>query len=96
MQTSQVIALLLPDSPPESPLTHPLRMGHNAMALMRNAEGQMTVEEVVADNDFMRKLLDTGCFRRGKPIVDPVSREVMGYEMEMIGRTRALLEAELL
>jgi hypothetical protein len=63
------------------------------MALMRDPSGRMTVEEVVADKEFMKKLVDTGCFRRGKPIVDPASQRITGYEMEMIGpRAKALLE----
>ena len=89
MQTAQVIALLLPDSPPEAPHLHPLKLGHNAMALMRDAAGRMSIEEVVADQDFMNHLVDTGCFRRGKPIVDPQSRQVMGYEMEKISVAQA-------
>jgi hypothetical protein len=96
MKTAQVIALLLPDSPPEAPLCHPVQMGRSAMALMRDAAGRMTVEEVVADNDFMNKLVDTGCFRRGKPILDPATREVMGYEMEMIGPYAARAAAEMI
>jgi len=28
--------------------------------------------------------MSTGCFRRGKPIVDPLTHEHLGYEMEMI------------
>ena len=95
MQTAQVIALLLPDSPPEAPLCHSIQVGSNAMALMRDYNGHMTVEEVVADNEFMDKLVDTGCFRRGKPILDPMTREVMGYEMVMIGPYAARAAAEL-
>jgi hypothetical protein len=96
MKTAQVIALLLPDSTPEAPLSHPVQVGRNAMALMRDAAGRMTVEEVVADNAFMDKLVDTGCFRRGKAIIDPTTREVMGYEMEMIGPYAARAAAEMI
>jgi len=84
MQTAKVLALLLPDSSPEKPNVHPLQMGQSAMALMRDIDGRMTVEEVTADDAFMTKLLDTGCFRRDTGFMDPVSRAVMGYEMEMI------------
>jgi hypothetical protein len=96
MKTAQVIALLLPDSTPEAPLCHAVQVGRNAMALMRDSTGRMTVEEVVADNDFMDKLVDTGCFRRGKPIIDPTTRQIMGYEMEMVGPYAARAAAELL
>jgi len=84
MRTAQVIALLLPDSIYEANAQAP-RSGRNATALVRDAEGRMTLEEVTTDNAFMEKMVDTGCFRRGKPIVDPVSRQIMGYEMEMLG-----------
>jgi hypothetical protein len=33
---------------------------------------------------FAEQVVTTGCFRRGKPIIDPTTREVMGYEMEML------------
>jgi hypothetical protein len=44
----------------------------------------MRLEAVSAENSWSDQMLTTGCFKRGKPIVDPVSREVMGYEMEMV------------
>lgn len=69
----EIIALLLPETGPEP-----------ATALVRRADGQMSLEPVTRDAGFAREALTTGCFRRGKPILDPVSREVMGYEMEMV------------
>lgn len=71
--TQEIIALLLPETGPEP-----------ATALIRRADGQMSLEPVARDASFTRDQLTTGCFRRGKPILDPVSREVMGYEMEMV------------
>jgi hypothetical protein len=69
----EIIALLLPETGPEP-----------ATVLVRRADGQMALEAVARDSNFARESMTTGCFRRGKPIVDPVSREVMGYEMEMV------------
>lgn len=71
--TSEVIAFLLPDSGPEP-----------ATALVRKADGQISLEAVVPDSIFARDHLTTGCFRKANPIIDPVSREIMGYEMEMV------------
>ncbi len=71
--TREVIALLLPDSGPQP-----------ATALVRGVDGQMSLEAVEEGSNFARDMMTTGCFRKGKPIVDPVSREIMGYEMEMI------------
>lgn len=65
-----------------------LRQG--ATALVRDAEGQISLQDVRPDKAFLEKATATGCFRRGKPIIDPVSREIMGYEMEIIAMPGAL------
>ncbi len=83
MQTAQMIALLLPETTAEV-WTGPHSFAHGATALMRDAQGKMTLETVTAENAFMDQIMTTGCFRRGTAIVDPVSRQVMGYEMEII------------
>lgn len=56
----------------------------SAQMLLREADGRMRLQDVSPDSVMGRHAMSTGCFRRGKPIVDPVSREIMGYEMEMI------------
>ena len=78
---SEVIALVMPDSE----AGHPGRMPRAAQMLVRNAAGEMSLESVNMDTPLAQYAMATGCFRRGKPIFDPVSREVMGYEMEMMG-----------
>jgi hypothetical protein len=83
MQAAQMIALLMPETTVEI-WTGPGSFAQGATALMRDAEGKMTLEAVTADDAFMDQVMTTGCFRRGKAIVDPVSRQIMGYEMEMI------------
>ncbi len=82
---SEIIGLLLPD--PEPGLTPVQAIGRpqpQARALVRKADGQMALEVLAADSTFNRNAMKTGCFRRGNPIIDPVSREIMGYEMEII------------
>jgi hypothetical protein len=83
--TSEIIGLLLPDSDPSlnqvPPNGRPLPQ---ARALVRKADGQMALEVVAADSTISRDAMKTGCFRRGSPIIDPVSREIMGYEMEIV------------
>lgn len=69
----EIIALLLPETGPGP-----------ATALVRGADGQISLETVAQDGAVAWDAMQTGCFRNGKPIVDPVSREVMGYEMEML------------
>jgi hypothetical protein len=83
MQTAQVIALLLPDTAVEM-WTGPHSFSKGATALMRDAEGRMTLEAVTSDAAFMEQVMTTGCFKRGKAIVDPISRQIVGYEMEAV------------
>lgn len=83
--TTEVIALVMPDPQfdpaPAAPSGHSRAL---ATALVRRADGQMALETVPADSAFARDMMATGCFRNGKPIIDPVSREIMGYELEMV------------
>lgn len=83
--TSELIGLLLPE--PEldaSPVPIKGRARTSATALVRKSDGQMALEPVAADDLAAREGLKTGCFRKSRPIIDPVSREIMGYEMEMV------------
>lgn len=89
MQIAKVIALLMPDSMSHDD-TSELDLNQataQPTALIRDADGKMkleVVESAAQDRDFADQMRDTGCFRRGKPIVDPVTRQVVGYELEMI------------
>jgi len=83
MQTAQVIALLMPETTVEV-FAGPNSFAQGVTALLRDAEGKMSIEKVTTESAFMEQIMTTGCFRRGKAIVDPVSRQVMGYEMEMM------------
>lgn len=75
---AEVIAMLMPDCDASG------RMQRTATLLMRNPDGQMSLETVSTDSTLGQYALSTGCFRKGTPIVDPVTRQVLGYEMEMI------------
>lgn len=57
-----------------------------AQMLLRDADGSMRLQDVSPDSVMGRHAMSTGCFRRSKPILDPVTREVMGYEMEMVAQ----------
>jgi hypothetical protein len=54
----------------------------NATILVRSSDGRMSLQPVDPDETLGQEALSTGAFRRGNPIVDPVSRRIMGYEME--------------
>jgi hypothetical protein len=77
---SEIVALLLPEGEEEH-LAHP---EHCATLLVRRADGQFALEQIDARVALARRAANTGCFRKGKPIVDPTTRQVMGYEMEEI------------
>lgn len=77
---SEVIGVVLPD-------IEPGKAGHMSRAaqmLVRNAAGHMSLETVNMDSPLGQYALTTGCFRRGKPIFDPVTRQVLGYEMQLV------------
>ena len=56
---------------------------------MRLADGRVSLEPVTSEEEFERAARATGCFRRGKPIHDPHTYEVIGYEMEQVPLLRA-------
>ena len=92
MLTAQVIAFLLPETTVEV-FTGPNSLSQGTTALLRDADGKITIEPVTKDSAFVEQMLSTGCFRRGKAIVDPVTRQVMGHEMEMIDQPTTLQNA---
>lgn len=55
-----------------------------AHRLIRDADGRVALEPVATREDLERAIRDTGCFRRGRAIRDPISFEVIGYEMEEV------------
>lgn len=51
-------------------------------ALVRDSQGVMEVRRLKPDRSLMSRAMLTGRFNSGKPIVDPLTREVIGYEIE--------------
>ncbi len=74
---SQLIALLFPD--PGQPREGPAQL---VTAVMRDAQGLMEVRDMTPDKSLFGEALLTGRFNCGKPILDPLTREVIGYEIE--------------
>ena len=56
--------------------------------LLRDATGSMHIKQTSATDAVRLGLENSGIFRRGTPIVDPASGEVIGYELEEIERIR--------
>jgi hypothetical protein len=81
---SEVIAVLLPEADAGQ------RQPRAAMMIVRRADGQFVLETIDARIALAQQAANTGCFRKGKPIVDPSSREVLGYEMEEVPCAMAL------
>ncbi len=62
--------------------------GALATVILRDAQGNVESRQVAADHELVRRGSRNGCFRRGDPIVDPVSREILGYELEEVAPGR--------
>src|SRR5689334_2457407 len=73
MRAAKLIALLLPDSMQN--LSNDDTDMDSATALMRDDDGRMSLrpltQEMTRDLPFKEQVMTTGCFKRGKPIVDP-------------------------
>jgi hypothetical protein len=69
----EVLALLPPDDRRDGRLV--------SQALVRFADGRMAIENL---RDLSPPARPPVRFRRSTPIVDPVSREVIGYEMVQV------------
>jgi hypothetical protein len=74
---AELIAVFLTDVDESAPYA-PRR----AQMLLRSADGLMSLQTLNPDTALGQHALRTGCFRQGKPIFDPVSRQTLGYEME--------------
>lgn len=73
---AEVVAVLLAEDDSRSQ--------QSATMLMRDANGEISVQTASADSTLVQRALLSGYFRRGKAIIDPVSRQMIGYEMEQV------------
>jgi hypothetical protein len=55
-----------------------------ATVVLRDADGRIEMRSIDARQVMADRRLVKGCVQRGAPIVDPVSREVVGYEMQEV------------
>lgn len=72
LDPSQIVAVLMPENP----------SAQEAMAtvMVRNADGNLSVHMLSTRSALGRQLIQKELQRKRVPIVDPLSREVMGYE----------------
>jgi hypothetical protein len=52
--------------------------------IVREENGLVFAQSTGADGESEPSAIQTGAFRRGKRIVDPQTKEFLGYEMERI------------
>jgi hypothetical protein len=78
MPGAEVLAVILPDA-----WTGDER-SRSATVLLRNVDGCLEVRSLPARDVLADRRMARGCVRRGAPILDPTSREVVGYEMEPV------------
>lgn len=62
-----------------------------ARVLVREENGHVSSQSANAEGTFAHQAIQTGSFRRGNPIVDPVTHETLGYELVPVS---SLLAAE--
>ena len=55
-----------------------------ATVILRDTKGKVTMKQMTAHEGLVQRAANTDRFRRGKPIIDPTSREVVGYELERV------------
>jgi hypothetical protein len=89
----EIIAVVLDDASERR--WHAGQLGRGAQRLVRRSDGRVELEPVESEEEFERTARATGCFRRGKPIHDPLTHEVIGYEMEQVPLLRAASESQV-
>jgi hypothetical protein len=89
--TVEILAVVLSETSDQR--WHAGQLSRGAQCLVRRPDGRVALEPVESEEEFERTTRTTGCFRRGKPIHDPYTHEVIGYEMEQVPLLRAAGES---
>lgn len=55
-----------------------------ATVVLRDREGRVRMRQVDAQDEFVLRASQDSCFRRGKPVRDPRTGEVIRYELEKV------------
>lgn len=79
----EIIAVVLPDGTPTMPSATTDFLATGTMLMVRYADGRVALESAGREACW-QGVASNGPIQRSKPILDPVSREVMGYEMEWV------------
>jgi len=79
LEESEVLALLFPE-----PAANGKPTSEQVMAVVQDAGGELTLHNVVPDKNLLRRARVTGRYKSGTPILDPKTREIIGYELAPI------------
>ena len=60
-----------------------LFLDDGARVLIRDEQGRVSAQGVNPEAAFAHRVIQTGSFRRN-PIIDPVTNETLGYDMEWL------------
>lgn len=71
----EILALLFPEPPTGG---QPAKM---ATAVVRDPQGGLMLQSVVPNRSLLQRALVAARANDGTPILDPVTREVIGYEL---------------
>lgn len=80
--TDEVIAVLLDDEDESIP-TVTIDLA-STTCLVRGADGSVRLLRPDSREELERTAERTGIFKRGTPILDPATGEIIGYEMEEV------------
>jgi hypothetical protein len=80
---AEIIAVVLPDGTPDTPESLNDFVATGTMLMVRHPDGRVALEPVRCRIGISREPGVTRAARNRQPILDPVSREVVGYEMEI-------------
>lgn len=78
LDPSEVVAVLMPGLDEDGERA--------AIVIVKGPDGQVSLRRMDTEDTAMRRAARSRYFRRGTPILDPVSRQIMGYEMEQVTR----------
>jgi hypothetical protein len=81
-ENDEVLALLLDDRD-DTQRDEDIDL-ESTSCLVRRPDGNIGLEKIHSREELERTAETTGVFRQGKPIIDPQSGEVIGYELEEV------------
>jgi hypothetical protein len=86
-ESSEVIAVVLPPGAPDTDAPFEDFFATGTMLLIRHPDGRMSLEPTRRDPILAERARAAGCVYKSRVIHDPVSREILGHELEMIAPT---------